>query len=50
MAFKEKLAWVTLGSMLIAYGAYFAKLASAASWQVKNIRFEAKTVRNFRFQ
>lgn len=30
MAFKEKLAWVTLGSMLIAYGAYFAKLASAA--------------------
>lgn len=30
MAFKEKLAWVTLGSMLIAYGAYFTKLTSAA--------------------
>lgn len=27
MAFKEKLAWVTLGSMLIAYSIYFSLLA-----------------------
>jgi hypothetical protein len=27
MAFKEKLAWVTLGSMLIAYSVYFSLLA-----------------------
>jgi hypothetical protein len=28
MAFREKLAWVTLGSMLIAYSIYFALLAA----------------------
>jgi uncharacterized membrane protein len=30
MVFKEKIAWVTLATMLVAYGAYFAMLADVA--------------------
>jgi uncharacterized membrane protein len=30
MAFKEKIAWVSLATMIVAYGVYFAMLASAA--------------------
>jgi cytochrome b561 len=30
MAFKEKIAWATFATMLVAYGVYFAVLASAA--------------------
>jgi hypothetical protein len=30
MAFREKIAWLTLGAMLVAYGVYFSLLAMAA--------------------
>ena len=30
MAFKEKIEWVTLATMVVAYGTYFALLATAA--------------------
>lgn len=30
MAFREKIAWVTLATMAVAYGVYFSMLASAA--------------------
>ncbi|HET9811515.1 MAG TPA: hypothetical protein VFP53_07445 [Sphingomicrobium sp.] len=32
MAFREKIAWLTLATMLIAYGAYFAVIGPAADF------------------